>query len=84
MAVLDVTFDEDVASVVRLLLTLARCERCNTISGNVNWHRAATAYADPQENRPLLLCNACADEYYEYWSEQWKEYYSSQGAYVRS
>jgi hypothetical protein len=83
VAILDVTFDADVAAAVRLLLTLARCERCNVINSTVNWHRAATAYADPEENRPLLLCNACAEEYYEYWNEQWREYYSGQGVYVR-
>jgi len=34
---------------------------------------AATAYADPKENQPVMLCNGCAEEYYDYWKAMWKE-----------
>jgi hypothetical protein len=64
---------------MRLLFTLARCERCDVINCTVELRGAATAYADPEKNRPLLLCNACAQDYYEYWDEQWLEYYTGQG-----
>ena len=42
---------------------------------------AMTAYhwdgkgEDP--NRPLWLCEECADEYVSYWQDRWHDYYES-------
>lgn len=70
MALLDV----DLWSIKHWIIYVAQCERCHTTHGNVALHTAATAYSEPESNRPLMLCSACADDYYAYWSEMWQEY----------
>lgn len=75
MAVLDV----DLWSVAHWIVYVARCERCGTTGGNVALHDAATAYSDERLNRAVMLCSACAEEYYEYWGEMWKEYERTRG-----
>jgi len=55
---------------------LIGCERCGTADVTVRVCKAATVYDDPEKNKPLLLCQPCADDYYAYWKEQWDEYYS--------
>lgn len=74
MAVLDVD-DWAVLNWMRLLA----CWRCKRVNATVSLRPAATAYTDPKDNAPLLLCDACAEDYYEYWKNQWDEYNRSRG-----
>lgn len=60
-------------------MTLLRCERCHTADATVCLCRAATAFHDPTLNRSMLMCAFCAEEYYAYWEEQWREYNNSRG-----
>lgn len=53
--------------------------------GEVQVRGAMTAYHfegvlnSPEDpNRDLTLCEACWEEYYDYWQERWDEYYSGQ------
>ena len=39
---------------------------------------AMTAYANPEENRDVQLCETCAEAYTEDWQERWDEYRASQ------
>ena len=52
------------------------CERCRWPSHSLALRTAATAYSDPRATAPLLLCDNCADAYYEYWDIMWKEHTS--------
>lgn len=74
MALLDV--DQWAVQNWFLLFT---CERCGVHHPTIALRKAATAYHDPAMNVDLLLCDACAEEYYEYWGEMWKEYERSRG-----
>lgn len=31
---------------------------------------------DQDPNRDLFMCEVCAEDYYSFWDEQWREYYS--------
>lgn len=73
MAILDV----DEWSILHWIIYVARCERCGSMNRNVALHTAATAYDDPKANSPLMLCAACAEDYYHYWGEMWAEYEAS-------
>lgn len=53
------------------------CSRCHLPDPTVELRPAMTAYADQSLNKPLLLCELCAVEYYDYWNELWKEYRQS-------
>lgn len=58
---------------------LLRCERCQTRSLvlNIAVRPSMTAYHDPALNKPPLLCDSCAEDYFEYWNNQWAEYNAS-------
>ena len=68
-----VTLDVDEWSVANWQVYVLVCERCYGAK-DVELRPSMTAYADPDENRPQLLCPVCADEYSEYWKNQWAEY----------
>lgn len=51
------------------------CEMCKEMY-RVRLCRAATAYAEPSRNKSLWLCEYCEEDYYEYWSEMWADYYN--------
>lgn len=55
------------------------CERCGYYHYTVARRTAATAYSDPRANTPPLLCDDCAEAYYDYWQIQWDEYNRSRG-----
>jgi len=56
------------------------CARCKAWRG-VKLRGSCTAYhwegkwEDPENpNKPVLLCDLCAEEHYEYWDDMWQEY----------
>ena len=77
MALLDV----DSWSVTHWITLAAICENeyCRSNDPSVALRHAATAYNEPAKNRMLLLCDKCAEEYYEHWDEMWKEYNRGRG-----
>lgn len=43
----------------------------------VQWRPAQTCYpGGEKENPDHLLCDECAEEYFEYWKSMWDDYYS--------
>ena len=60
-------------------MTWETCERCQAVAPDVRLRECMTAYADPKENVRPLLCDLCAQEYFDYWDSLWKEYNSSRG-----
>lgn len=49
------------------------CEHCKRPGIQASLTPAATMYEDDGD-APLVLCEACAKEYNDYWQEQWDEY----------
>lgn len=62
-----------------LEMTWLACERCGAVAPDVNKRQCMTAYADPKENVDPVLCDLCAQEYFDYWTELWDEYFRSRG-----
>ena len=56
------------------------CEDCGS-KEDVYWQPSLTRYYwdgwGENPNRPMKLCNSCAEEYKSYWKEMWSEYYAN-------
>ena len=70
------------SGIAQLELDFYRCECCKrTVEDDQDLTPSMTCYAwdgkgeDP--NRPFLLCEECAEEHVEHWSNMWGEYYAS-------
>lgn len=49
------------------------CERDGCDQRTAKLVPAATMYTDDGD-KPMLFCDHCAKEYYEYWDERWREH----------
>ena len=58
---------------------IGRCKFCNNYSWLIYVQPMTMYYTEPgqpDQNYVGFLCRKCKDQYDEYWTEQWKEYYS--------
>jgi hypothetical protein len=62
-----------------LEMTWLACERCGSVGPDVNERQCMTAYSDEKLNVKPVLCDLCAQEYLDYWTELWDEYHRSRG-----
>jgi len=42
------------------------------------WRRRNTGYPEPEQNW-VFMCDNCFEQEQEFWNEQWREYYATQG-----
>jgi len=55
-------------------MTWETCQCCLVTAPDVSLRNCMTAYTDPKKNVRPLLCEPCAQKYFDYWNDLWKEY----------
>ena len=51
-----------------------KCQKCGEQSLLVEVRFCMTGYADWKLNVDPVLCPECAEDYFEFWKNQWEEY----------
>lgn len=69
----------DIANSLRALLPDPRCERCGADGARPTAVRTAYEWTDDggfNPNHPMHLCPPCTEEFDEYWTGMWADYYA--------
>lgn len=75
MALLDVDEVDPVAWIESHMDSFVVCEHCGCMDATVHRVTCQTAYVEKEKNVSPLYCSSCAEDYYDYWNNLWREYY---------